>query len=302
MIEPYFQDDSVTIYHGDCRTILPELPKVDLVLTDPPYGINLDTTNNKYLNGICRNSVQGDAEPFDPAPLLIFDRLVIWGGNCFASRLPDYFGWLCWVKTVRDGAKIRQADMELAWTNFVKRSRALQHLWIGAYRDSESGQQSLHPTQKPVALMAWCITIADEYGRAEIIPDPFMGSGTTLVAARSLNRKSIGIEIEERYCKIAVERLRQLPLPLPGSMSHDIIASQGGIFDGSYTNRGNQAKDIRSKQGKDSFRGPTQEAKRDAQEAISGRKVEDSMEGNQGNSDVESERQRLTILEGRQAS
>ena len=206
-MKPYYQDNAVTIHHGDCRDILLSLPKVDLVLTDPPYGINLDTSNTKYKHGISRNGIVGDIKAFDPSIILTLGRpTIIWGGNCFASRLPDYPGWLCWNKTVRDGALIRQADMELAWTNFVKRPRAKQHLWIGAYRASESGEQALHPTQKPLVLMQWCIRIADEYLKVENILDPFMGSGTTLRAAKDLGRKAIGIEIEEKYCEIAAKR------------------------------------------------------------------------------------------------
>ena len=102
--------------------------------------------------------------------------------------------------------------MELAWTNFVRRSRVKQHLWIGAYRDSESGERALHPTQKPLAIMKWCIAIADEYLTVNLILDPFMGSGTTLRAAKDLGRKAIGIEIEEKYCEIAAKRMSQAVL------------------------------------------------------------------------------------------
>lgn len=210
-MKPYYESGGITIYWGDCRELLPTLTKVDLLLTDPPYGIALDTTNDKYKDGISRVAVAGDAEPFDPSHLLGFDQAIIWGGNCFASRLPDWRGWLCWVKTARNGAAIRQADMELAWTNFVRRSQVFRHLWIGAYKASESGQRAQHPTQKPVELMQWCITRA---GRPALILDPYMGSGSTLRAAKNLNLAAIGIEIEERYCEIAARRLDQEALEL----------------------------------------------------------------------------------------
>lgn len=213
-MKPYFQDDSVTIYHGDCREVLPTLEPVDLVLTDPPYGINLDTSNRKYKNGISRTPIVNDDGVDLKQIVLMGIPTILWGGNCFASQLPDHPGWLCWNKTVRDDAGIRQADMELAWTNFVRRSRAKQHLWIGAYRDSESGEQALHPTQKPLALMKWCIAIADQHMAVNIILDPFMGSGTTLRAAKDLGRKAIGIEIEERYCEIAAKRMSQSVMDL----------------------------------------------------------------------------------------
>ena len=203
---PYYDRDGITIYCADCRDVLPTLGPVDLVLTDPPYGIAYDASHKKYHNGIDRGDAAWDKEPFDPSHLLTFKRLILWGGNCFSSRLPDSTGWLCWVKTARDHANIRQSDMELAWTNCIRRPRVFHHLWIGAYRDSESGKRNVHPTQKPIALMKWCIRIA---GEDEVILDPFMGSGTTLVAAKALGRKAIGIEISEKYCEIAVKRLAQ---------------------------------------------------------------------------------------------
>ncbi|MFH1110945.1 MAG: DNA methyltransferase [Planctomycetota bacterium] len=213
--KPYYEEpeSGIVIYHADCRDILPLLPKVDLVLvTDPPYGISYDASHDKYKNGISREEAEWDKQPFDPAHLIALGLpSIIWGGNCFSSKLPDHPGWLCWVKTVRDGAEIRQADMEMAWTNCIRRPQTIRHLWIGAYRDSESGKQNFHPTQKPERVMRWCISLLP--GAAAIL-DPYMGSGTTLVAAKQLGRRAIGIEIEEKYCAIAVERLRQAVLPL----------------------------------------------------------------------------------------
>lgn len=208
---PYYEHAGITIYHGDCREILPTLPKVDLVLTDPPYGISYDASHSKYKNGIDRGEATWDVGEFDPDPVIRLDRpTIMWGGNCFSASLPSSVGWLCWVKIARDGADIRQSDMELAWTNCIRRGRVFHHLWIGAYRDSESGVQNYHPTQKPVALMRWCLRLLPS---AQFILDPFMGSGTTLVAAKQLGRRAIGIEIEERYCEIAAKRLAQEMLP-----------------------------------------------------------------------------------------
>jgi DNA modification methylase len=98
------------------------------------------------------------------------------------------------------------ADGELAFTNTVGTMRIFNHQWCGAFKDSERGLRAIHPTQKPVQLMEWCIKLCS---LANTILDPFMGSGTTLVAAKQLNRKAIGIEIEEKYCEIAVKRLQQ---------------------------------------------------------------------------------------------
>ncbi len=199
---PYYEDSAVTIYHGDCREI--SLPSSDLVLTDPPYGIAYNR-NDKHRGSVLNPTVQGDDLPFDPSFLLDFPRLILWGANCYASRLPDSKTWLCWRKTLTDGNESQSTDFELAWTNCVGRSRYFEHLWAGCYRASESGDY-LHTTQKPLELMRWCLGLVP---RAKTILDPFMGSGTTLRAAKDLGRKATGIEIEERYCEIAARRMAQ---------------------------------------------------------------------------------------------
>ena len=204
MSTPYFETELGKLYCGDCLEIMPGLEPVDLVLTDPPYGIGYDASHDKYKNGIDRGPVEWDTTPFEPSHILNLDvPSIIWGGNCFASRLPDHPGWLCWVKTSRNGANIRQADMELAWTNFVTRPQCYRLLWIGAYRESESGERNVHPTQKPKALMFWCLSLHP----GEKVLDPYLGSGTTAVACERLNRKWIGIEISEQYCEIAAKRI-----------------------------------------------------------------------------------------------
>jgi site-specific DNA-methyltransferase (adenine-specific) len=203
-LKPYFETDLGVLYHGDCLEIMPQLPKVDLVLTDPPYGIGYDASHKKYKNGVSRDNAEWDVNPFDPSPIVALKApSIIWGGNCFSSRLPDFSGWLCWVKTARNGAKVRQADMELAWTNCIRRPRVFRHLWIGAYRESESGIRNVHPTQKPVAVMLWCLSLHN----GGLVFDPFLGSGTTAVACERLGRRWIGIELEEKYCEIAARRI-----------------------------------------------------------------------------------------------
>ena len=193
---------------GDCRDVLPTLSGVDAVVTDPPYGIGYDSTHTKYRNGIDRGDAAWDREPFDPSPILRLGLpTVLWGGNCFASRLPDNPGWLAWVKIVRNEAEIRQADMELAWTNCVRRPQTFTHLWVGAYRDSEAGIRNEHPTQKPIAVMDWCIRVS--VPDADLILDPFMGSGTTGVACARLGRRFVGVEIEPKYFEIALRRIEQ---------------------------------------------------------------------------------------------
>jgi len=185
---------------------------VDLVLTDPPYGISLDTTYKKFKNAKSYDVIEGDAVSFDPSHLLALNcRMILWGGNCFADKLPAHPGWLAWMKTARNDAKIRQAEMELAWTNFITRSRAYRFTWIGAYRESGEDIKYSHPTQKPLSLMKWCLTLVPD---AEVVLDPYLGSGTVAMACKLLNRHCIGYEIEEKYCEIAANRCRQMVMEL----------------------------------------------------------------------------------------
>ena len=209
MIKPYYQDGAVTIYHGDCREILPGLPKVDLVLTDPPYGIGYSHgVGGGNLAGSTKfdhHPIYGDDKPFDPSPWLGFDAVVLWGANHYASRLPDSKFWLVWDK--RDGMGSNdQADCEMAWVKGKGNARIFRHIWNGMLKASERGIPRDHPTQKPEALMAWCLSYFPD---SKTILDPFMGSGTTLRAAKDLGRKAIGIEIEEKYCEIAAKRMAQ---------------------------------------------------------------------------------------------
>lgn len=223
--DPYYSDDSCTIFCGRCEKIIPHLPKVDLVLADPPYGGDLTVDfadrfrrkagkwwkNTNQQTQKRHKPIDGDDKPFDPALLLGIQasHKVLWGANWYASRLPDSGGWWVWDKRngKRDVSKADwpMSDVELAWTDVGKGARIFRHTWFGLIRDSELGEH-YHPTQKPVALMKWCIELSKTDG---VILDPYMGSGTTLRAAKDLGRKAIGIESDEEYCAIAVQRLRQ---------------------------------------------------------------------------------------------
>lgn len=211
---PYYEDTraGIVIYNSDCRDILPHLDPVDLVLTDPPYGVKLNTKYKSSQRGPLAGAndypaVFGDDEPFDPSFLLGQKNIVLWGANYYASRLPDSGQWLIWDK--REGSGFNdQADCELAWTRGTKGTvpRYFGYRWNGMIKAGEKDQKRVHPTQKPISLMSWCMSFFPD---AKTLLDPFMGSGTTLRAAKDLGRKAIGIEIEEKYCAIAVERLRQ---------------------------------------------------------------------------------------------
>lgn len=225
-MNPYYEDSKagIVIYNCDCREILPTLPKVDLVLTDPPYGISHSCDYNARGRSVlakCRDypNVHGDNEPFDPQPWIKFS-CILWGANHYASKLPDSSGWLVWDKERPDD--LDQATCELAWSNVVKGVRRFRYLWNGMIRAGED--QLEHPTQKPLALMQWCLALRWTKDSA-IILDPFMGSGTTLRAAKDLGRRAIGIEIEEKYCAIAAKRLEQECLPLRSSGQDSIRQS-----------------------------------------------------------------------------
>lgn len=202
-MKPYYDHKGITIYHGDCRELLNGLPRNACVVADPPYGMAYQhgrRAGGRAL-GFDGESVVGDDTPFDPSPLLSFASAVLWGANHYASRLPDSRGWLVWDK--RGGiAPNDQSDCEMAWTNLIGVARLFHRYWNGG----GISEERWHPTQKPVALMRWCIDFAPA---ESLILDPFMGSGTTLRAAKDLGRRAIGIEIEERYCEIAAKRLQQ---------------------------------------------------------------------------------------------
>lgn len=194
-----------TLYLGDCMEILPTLGKVDAVITDPPYGINA----NKMTLGNGKHRIERGEADWDSSPpsdevmgliLSIAPKQIHWGGNYFG--LPASRCWLVWDKCTGSNSF---ADCELAWTNLDSVVRKLTIPWVGANARDESGER-VHPTQKPLNLMRWCV---DQVGKANTILDPFMGSGTTGVAAIQLGRKFIGIEREPKYFDIACKRIEQ---------------------------------------------------------------------------------------------
>ena len=205
-IKWYYSDDYTAIAHRDCREILPSLPKVDLVLTDPPYGIGEHggACRTRGKPGYSKHENLGwDNERPDEKTFNLIRSMgsvvIIWGGNYFADLLPATMGWIYWRKLM--GGDF--SDGELAWTS---RQNALRE-----FTKCPKGINKAHPCEKPIELFLWCISLADN---PQTTLDPFMGSGTTLRAAKDLRRKAIGIEIEEKYCEIAVKRLQQEVLAL----------------------------------------------------------------------------------------
>jgi len=220
-----------TLCLGDCLEILPTLGPVDAVVTDPPYGIGvLSGSHDGFFTGPNGRSAKfwgalhGDDGPFDPSPFLSLAPVVcLWGANHYADKLPPRARWLIWDK--REGVRSNPlADCEMAWTSDSRPARLYSRQWIGAIGRGADGVY--HPTQKPVAVMQWCIKIL-ECGFT--ILDPFMGSGTTGVACANMGRRFIGIEIEPRYFDIACERIRRayeqprLPLDEPEMVQGEML-------------------------------------------------------------------------------
>ncbi len=200
---------------GDCLAILPTLSGIDAVVTDPPWGINADTDYTRFTNGLSssRNfgdGIAGDAVPFDPGPWLEFPRVALWGANCFHDRLP-MGQWLVWVKKRESGLGLFMSDAELCWINHKRTPRrapgvyVCHHIWNGFDRQAERGR-TLHPTQKPIAVMKWCLSRL-KLAPGSTILDPYMGSGPTGVAAVELGFSFIGIEIDRAYFAIAERRI-----------------------------------------------------------------------------------------------
>ena len=197
-----------TLYLGDCMEIMPILDMVDAVVTDPPYGIGEAKGKNKSRGLLATSKDYGisdwDNKPCSDEQINIMRNMskwqIIFGGNYF--NLPPTSCYLIWDKK---NGNTDFADCELAWTNLNKAVRKIDFLWHGMLR-AEKGDR-VHPTQKPKAVMEWCIQHLPT--ECQIILDPFMGSGTTGVACTNLDRKFIGIEIDEKYFEIACNRIEQ---------------------------------------------------------------------------------------------
>lgn len=184
------------LYLGDCREILPHLPKVDLILTDPPYGLGKRMQGGtwgakEHNDGFLKWDLEAPHETV--GALIAMDvPSVIWGGNYFS--VPPSRCWLLWNKI---NAVPTMADMEMAWTNYDKPAKRLD-LPVGRV---EFG----HPTQKPLALIEWCLDLAPK--NTTVVLDPFMGSGTTGVACANMGKTFYGIEREPKYFDIACKRI-----------------------------------------------------------------------------------------------
>ena len=212
------------IIHADCMDILRALPDkcVDLVLTDPPYGIGADkgsagfgvSPEKKYKGGW--DSCRPDKSVFSEL-LRVSEKLIIFGGNYFSDLLPASRGWIVWDKKGDIQFDNPFSDVELAWCRGIPHSRKVTVIQQGFIASDKSDR--IHPTQKPVALWEWCMREFSAPG--DLVLDPFSGSGTTAIAGHRLGRRFICIEKDADYYAASVERLHRerQQLQLPGLLA-----------------------------------------------------------------------------------
>lgn len=206
---------NATLYLGDCLEVLSslqfvDLPPVNAVISDPPYGMDWNTDSRRFSGGERRHddgrdwpAVANDSRPFDPSPWLDYPHVVLWGCNHFARFLPLGTS-LVWIKKADHLFGSFLSDCELAWMKGGHGVYAYRHPFPPPSRMAENFGSTAHPTQKPIGLMQWSIEKTKSTGT---VLDPYMGSGTTGVACMKLGRRFIGIEIDERYFDVACERI-----------------------------------------------------------------------------------------------
>jgi DNA modification methylase len=209
---PVFDRDGIRLYHGDCREIIPSLDRSEIgaILTDPPYGINTCNRSDGGVGSVSSGSKVYGRQKWDSAPpaqadfdlLLSFDvPTIIWGGNHFGLRASPC--WLVWDKKQRD---FTFSDAELAWTNLEKAVRIFDYS-----RRELTVEGRVHPTQKPLPLMLWCLSFLPPDA---LVIDPYAGSGTTGVACMKSGRRCILIESNPRYIPAIEARCRAAETPL----------------------------------------------------------------------------------------
>jgi site-specific DNA-methyltransferase (adenine-specific) len=205
---------------GDCLHVMPLLGKVDAVVTDPPYGIGYQHSGKSGGKWHRSNTkpIINDDRAFDPAPFLDFPEVLMWGADHFRSRLPEGGRMLAWNK-LGDLPDMGDSfgNVEFAWHSRKGKADIVSCTWKGIIRvgSGEQGGPRHHPSQKPIAVMDWCLRQV----AGQTILDPFMGSGTTLVACQRLGRHGTGIELDPDYFDIACRRVdeaaRQPDLLIP---------------------------------------------------------------------------------------
>lgn len=211
--KPYYESGGITIYHADCRQVIPFLQKCDLLLTDPPYGIEWNTNYSRFTNSmqskprVDHEAIANDEDDQMMELALSFEgQKIVWGAHLSPWLVKERGSWLVWDKRFENGVAML-ADAELAYWSKGTGVYIHKHTWQGMIGD-KSGipKKRVHPNQKPEGLLRWCLSLVPD---AQNILDPFMGSGTTLVASKLEGRRCVGIEINEAYCEAAAKRLSQ---------------------------------------------------------------------------------------------
>jgi DNA modification methylase len=213
-----------TLYHADMMEVLPTLPRADLVIADPPYGIgetngkkkrrskafgsssfSAHNTRRRVIEAPEYDHQDWDTSPAAPeeiaATIAAGKHCIIWGGNYF--HLPPAKGWLVWDK-INSGDF---ADCELAWSNLPSAVRLFRHMWNGMLRDSEKNEPRCHATQKPIVLMKWCIQRVKE--TPKLVIDPYMDSAPVGIACADMGIQYIGVERDKRNFDIACARIER---------------------------------------------------------------------------------------------
>jgi site-specific DNA-methyltransferase (adenine-specific)/modification methylase len=211
---------------GDARRLPVDPKAIDAIVSDPPYGIRYSpggggrgwTNGVKTFSG--NNLIINDDKPFDPSLWLNFPIVVLWGANHFADKLPARATWFVWDKR-QDGLTNDFADCEMAWCSVGGPARMFRYLWCGAFKAGEHGWQRHHPTQKPIALMRWCIQKL-KLKPNSLILDPYCGSGSTGIAALQEGHRFIGIDLDGNYVRIAKRRIERphSHIPRPAREEH----------------------------------------------------------------------------------
>lgn len=204
---------SATLYLGDCREIAPTLQGVQAVISDPPYGMDWNTDSKRFTGGNRDvrtgqgrddyEEIAGDAEPFDPLPWLAYQKVVLWGSNHYASKLPKGTT-LVWIKKADHLFGTFLSDCEIGWMKGGHGVYAHRKQFPPPARMAENFGSTAHPTQKPISLMTWSMQRAKVSG---LVLDPFMGSGTTGLACLQLGLPFVGIELQPKYFDTACERI-----------------------------------------------------------------------------------------------
>lgn len=205
------------IINADCMDILKQLPDkcIDLVLTDPPYGINIEKMNftNSTKGGVCKRNDYSNCFADDKISKDVFDEIIrvsknqiIFGGNYYSEYLPSTQGWIVWNKKGDGRYSNDFADGELAWTSLNKPLKIYHYLWTGMIQqDMKNKERRIHPTQKPTDLFG--MILQDFSKEGDLIADFFSGSGTTAVACYKQKRRFICIEKDKEYWEASVKRL-----------------------------------------------------------------------------------------------